>query len=53
MPEPRDTSDSVMCDPLTRPDCVSVTEGFAYGRVDDLARIINLQQALKACHEAN
>lgn len=51
IPEVRDTSDSVICDASRRDDCVSVTLGFVEGRVDDLARIIQLQQALKACQE--
>jgi len=51
LPEARDTSDSLLCDPTTRQDCISVTEGFVFGRVEAVSRIIRLQQALKACHE--
>jgi len=51
LPEPRDTSDSMICDASIRQDCISVTEGFVYGRIDDESRIIRLQQALKACQE--
>ena len=47
--EPRATSDSVICDPATRTDCMWVTEGFVYGRLDDLSLTIRLKQELKAC----
>ena len=46
-----DTTDSVVCDPAKRPDCVSVTKGFVLGREADLMRIIRLQGQLKACQE--
>lgn len=41
--------DTARCDPKTRTDCVSVSEAFLAGRLDENERITKLQLDLKSC----
>lgn len=44
--------DTARCDPATRTDCVSVSEGFIWKRLALEDEVIRLQLDLKSCRRA-